>query len=266
VQVSFLGYPCTTGIETIDWRISDSKADPVGMTEHHYTEKLVRLPRTAWCYRPLSDAPEVGDLPADRNGFITFGSFNNFSKINEAVISAWTKILQCVPSSRLLLKYAGMSEPSVRQTMHEQFAAAGVDPDRLELRGRDEMIPAHQAHYRDVDIALDTFPYNGTTTTCEALWMGVPVVTMAGGMHLSRVGASLLETVGLADWVVNDVEGYVAKAVEAAGDVARLRELRRGLREMMERSPLRDEVGFTREIEAALREMWRGGCSRKGSD
>jgi predicted O-linked N-acetylglucosamine transferase (SPINDLY family) len=260
VQAEFLGYPSTTGIEAIQWRITDAKADPVGMTERHYTEKLIRLPRTAWCYRPLGGAPDVSNLPADHNRHITFGSFNNFAKINVRVIRVWTQILPRVPSARLMLKYAGISEPSVRQALREQFAAGGVDPDRLDLRGRDPTELAHLAQYANIDIALDTFPYNGTTTTCEALWMGVPVVTIAGQLHQARVGASLLSSVGLDDWVAQDEEGYVTKAVEAAGDIAGLRELRSNLRQMMERSPLGDEAGFTRELEGALREIWRAWC------
>jgi len=260
VQVSYLGYPCTTGIETIDWRITDAKADPPGMTEHHYTEKLMRLGRTGWCYRPMAEAPAVGGLPADRNRFVTFGSFNNLAKINENGIAAWLEILRRIPSARLLLKYTGLGEASVQEEMRAQFAAGGIEPQRIVMRGRDETIPQHVARYAQMDIALDTFPYNGTTTTCEALWMGVPVVTIAGKMHLSRVGASLLETVGLGDVVGESVNEYVEKAVELAGDLERLRRLRANLREMLERSPLRDEVGFTREFEAALREMWRAWC------
>ena len=261
VQVEYLGYPSTTGIETIQWRITDAKADPVGMTEAHYTEKLIRLPRTAWCYRPLAGAPEVGELSADRKGYVTFGSFNNLAKINPRVIAVWTKILQRVATSRLMLKYAGISEPSVRDSLRQQFAAGGVDPDRIDLHGRDPTERAHLARYGDIDIALDTFPYNGTTTTCEALWMGVPVVTVAGELHQARVGASLLLSVGLEDWVASDEENYISKAVTAAGQIGRLAELRRGLRSMMQRSPLRDEAGFTRDLEAALRAIWRESCN-----
>jgi predicted O-linked N-acetylglucosamine transferase (SPINDLY family) len=257
VQVSFIGYPSTTGIETIDWRITDAKADPPGMTDSHNTEKLYRLSRTAWCYRPVSDAPDVAPAPVEANGYITFGSFNNLSKINPRVLDAWIEILLAVSDSRLILKYTGLNEPSVQRALLSRFKARGIDPARLALRGWERTITEHVAAYANVDIALDTFPYNGTTTTCEALWMGVPVVSVAGMLHEARVGASLLETVGLSELVADDVAGYVAKAVELARDRQRVIALRREIRPMVQRSALRDEPAYTREFENAIRQMWR---------
>jgi len=257
VQVTYLGYPNTTGQTAIDWRITDAIADPVGTTERFHTEQLLRLPRTFLCYRPYPDAPPVGDLPADRNGGrITFASFNNLSKITRRVIEGWARVLSAVPNSRLLIKAAGV-EGSPRQRLIDDFARHGISEDRLELVGRIADLAEHFGKYNDVDIALDTFPYCGTTTTCEAMWMGVPAVTLIGQTHMSRVGLSLLTQVGLTDLAAADLDRYVTIAAALAGDLPRLRELRRGFRDRMRASPLLDGAGVTRELEAAYREIWR---------
>jgi predicted O-linked N-acetylglucosamine transferase (SPINDLY family) len=263
VQISYLGYPATTGIETIEYRITDALADPPGMTDGHYTEKLLRLPRTAWCYRPPPDAPDVAELPARVHGYVTFGSFNNWPKVNDRVIDVWAKILRQVHNARLMLKTNGLREMALQRRVREMFTARGVDPGRLTLVSKDAELKDHLRKYGEVDIALDPFPYNGTTTTCEAMWMGVPVITLEGRMHLSRVGVSLLSNVGLRELIAGDEDDYVARAVALAGDLDRLASLRRGLRERMEHSPLRDEKQMANDFNAAIQVAWREWCSSR---
>ncbi len=226
VQVSYLGYASTTGIETIDYRMTDSASDPPGECESHYTEKLVRLPRCAWCYRPMAHAPAVSSLPARRNGYITFGSFNHFSKVNANVTAAWAQILGRVPNARLLLKANGLGEASIQERVRATFQSAGIACDRIIMAGREPTAPEHLGRYGEIDIALDTFPYNGTTTTCEALWMGVPVVALAGAEHRSRVGVSLLSALGLERLIGKGIDDYVRIAAELAGSLNELAELR----------------------------------------
>jgi protein O-GlcNAc transferase len=262
VQISYLGYPATTGIPTIGYRITDALADPPGMTEAHHTEKLVRLPKTAWCYRPPSDAPEISPLPAMQNGFVTFGSFNSFSKVNRTVIQAWAAILNRVDGSKIFLRANGLSDASVQAKVRLRFTEQGISPQRILMMGRVPVIADHLAYYSQIDIALDTFPYHGTTTTCEALWMGVPVVTIAGSEHRSRVGVSLLSNVGLENLVMDNLDAYIAKAVQMAGELDALSVLRSGLRDRMQKSVLRDESGFAGKFEKCLRQIWREWCEQ----
>ena len=193
---------------------------------------------------------------------MTFGSFNNFSKVNDRVIELWAEVLNRVAGSHLLLKANGLDQQSVQTRVREAFARFGIAAERIVMTGKQLMTAEHLARYHDVDIALDTFPYNGTTTTCEALWMGVPVVTLAGDTHMSRVGVSLLSSIGLGRLVAQDSQSYVKAAAELAGDLEELARLRTSLRETIERSALRDEKGFTKDLEAALRNVWREWCAR----
>ena len=260
VQVTWLGYPNTTGISPIDYRLTDALADPPGATEAWHTEELVRLPRCFLAYQPPAEAPEPGELPANHAGSITFGSFNNISKVTPETVSLWAEALHGVHGSRLLLKSGALAVESVRRRLAEQFEQHGVAPSRLQMHG---VFPSHRNHlemYRQVDIGLDTYPYHGTTTTCEALWMGVPVVTLAGRTHVSRVGVSLLENARLGELVANSRESYVRLATALAEDRARLRQWRAGLREQVARSALTDAARFTRELEVAYRRMWRRWC------
>jgi predicted O-linked N-acetylglucosamine transferase (SPINDLY family) len=262
VQASFLGYPFTSGSPTIDWKITDANADPPGMTEIAYTERLWRLPKTAWCYRPFPNAPEVSPPPAKKNGYITFGSFNALAKVTPRVFATWAEVLKRVPNSKFYIKSNALGDEGVRNRELERFAALGIGADRLILAGRMRETKAHIAAYANVDIALDTFPYNGTTTTCEALWMGVPVVGVAGTMHVERVGVSLLSTIGLQELVAPNVDEYVNTAAKLAADLPRLTELRATMRQRMLNSPLTDEKGYSRDFDEALRGMWRQWCSR----
>jgi predicted O-linked N-acetylglucosamine transferase (SPINDLY family) len=260
VQVTWLGYPCTTGLSAMDYRISDAHADPIGMSESYCSETLYRLPDAFDCYKPPSDAPEVGALPAIAQGGITFGSFNNLAKVSPAVRKLWARVLLAVPGSRLLLKTVSLADAATRQRLIGDFAEHGVGEGRLILASADAAYSAHLNRYNQVDIGLDPFPYNGTTTSFEAMWMGVPVVTLAGNSFVSRTGVSMLTCLGMTDLIADTAEDYVAIAARLAGDLGRLAALRAGLRERMARSPLTDAKRFTLNLEKAYREMWERWC------
>ena len=257
VQVSWLGYPDTTGMPAMDYRLTDAIADPEGRTDRWHAETLVRLPHGFLAFQPLADAGSPAPAPLSKNGFVTFGSFNNAAKVTPEVAAVWSAILNRVPASRLLLKAAAFADDRTRAHWLERFARHGVPPERVALLPPVAGAARHLRLYDQVDVALDPFPYNGTTTSCEALWMGVPVVTLAGTHHVARVGASLLTRCGLEDLVASDAAGYVAAAVGLAEDPARLAALRAGMRARLEASPLTDHRGFTRSVEAAFRTMWR---------
>ena len=261
VQVSYLGYPDTTGLKEMDYRFVDQVTDPVGESERFHSEELVRFSSTAWSYCPPSAAPEPAraDGPA---GQVTFGCFNNFSKVGDATLRCWAAVLDAVPGSRLLLKAQGLTSPAIAARIRSRLASFGFGEGRVELAGRTSSLAAHLALYGQVDVALDTFPYNGTTTTCEALWMGVPLVTMLGDRHASRVGASLLCAAGHPEWITCDQAEYVQTAAQLAGDVNRRLVLRTGLRDDMRAGPLMDHGGQAARFGAALRDVWSAWCAR----
>jgi predicted O-linked N-acetylglucosamine transferase (SPINDLY family) len=252
VQMTWIGYPDTTGLAAMDYRITDAIADPPGQSDRLHTEKLIRIEGGCWAYA-APPAPPPAAPPAITNGFVTFGSFNNLPKVSPKVIAAWGRILQKVPGSRMMLKAVGLGTPTGKEFVLSHFVRADISADRIELLGWLPSTASHLEHYQRVDIALDTFPYNGTTTTCEALWMGVPVVTFRGSNHAGRVGASLLTTVGFPEWVAEGVDGYVETARNLAVDVDRLAQVRRSLRGRMSASPLCDPLRMARELEQALR-------------
>jgi predicted O-linked N-acetylglucosamine transferase (SPINDLY family) len=262
LQVSWLGYPCTTGLGAIDYRITEAVADPLDTADPHYSEKLVRLPRSFLCYRPPDEAPAPGPLPSLCGNPFTFGSFNNLPKVNDAVIDAWAEILRRVPGSRLLLKSRAFACREPADRMRLTFADRGIDPQRIELVGWRRDPAEHLLLYGQVDLALDPFPYNGTTTSCEAMWMGVPVLTLAGERHAARVGASLITQVGLTDLITATAEDYVERAVALAASRDGLAEIRETLRARMAASPLCDAAAFARDMEAAYRAVWRDWCAR----
>ena len=264
VQVTWLGYPNTTGLSAIDYRITDSIADPEVEADRHHVERLVRLPHGFLCYEAIASAGDVGPPPSLQAGFVTFASFNNVSKMNASVVACWAQLLAAVPEARLLLKAKPLRDAALRDFYRAQFAAAGADPSRIELASWAADSADHLAYYRRVDVALDPFPYNGTTTTCEALWMGVPVVTLRGARHSGRVGASLSTRVGLAEHIAETPERYLEIAARLAQDVERRAALRTTLRARLNASPLCDAAGFAREMEVAYREMWRTWCNRRG--
>lgn len=261
VQVSWLGYPNTTGMKAMDYRLVDAVTEPPGLADRLSVERVVRLPEGFHCYEPLAEAPDVAELPAARTGRVTFGSFNDMKKMQPQVIRCWAEILSRVPGSRLFLKCVSFADAPTRQIYEQAFAEHGIDSDRLVMIPRVSSLTEHLGLYGEIDLALDSFPYNGTTTTCEALWMGVPVLTIAGDRHASRVGASLLTRVGLEDWIAESPEDYVERAVAWVGRLEELARLRAGLRERMRRSPLCDPERFTRALENAYREMWRAACA-----
>jgi predicted O-linked N-acetylglucosamine transferase (SPINDLY family) len=250
IQVSCIGYPDTTGVTEMDYRISDAIADPAG-TEHQSTEKLVRLPGCFLCYRPPDNAPDVARTPRESNGFITFGSFNNLAKVNVEVIELWASLLQEIPDSRLFIKNPSLTDASTRERYQALFESAGVSSDHLELMGFTPDSSGHLAAYGRIDIALDTFPYNGTTTSCEALWMGVPVISLRGDRHSARVGASLLSAAGHPEWIADTPEQYIQTVKQLAMDADRLTKLRFALRQQLKESRLCSAETYARAVEAA---------------
>ncbi|MEO5375313.1 MAG: tetratricopeptide repeat protein [Alphaproteobacteria bacterium] len=264
LQVTWIGYPGTTGCPAIDVRFTDALADPPGAADALHTERLVRLPHGFLCYRPPDDAPEPAAGPP-AEAAPTFGCFNNLAKVNDGVVAVWAALLAQVPGARLVLKSAQLADVGQCAETRTRFAEHGVDPDRLDLVGRVASRRDHFLAYGRVDVALDPFPYAGVTTTCESLWMGVPVVTLAGRTHAARVGVSLLTRVGLADLIAADEDHYVAIAAALVRDRTRLRSLRPGLRSRLAASPLGDAGLFTRALEGVYREMWRAWCPGGGA-
>ncbi len=255
VQVTWLGYPSTSGLREMDYRLTDAASDPPGAADEAQVETLVRLGETFSCYEPNPDSPAVSPLPAEPSGHVTFGCFNNFAKVTPEMIALWAQVLSDAPGSRLLLKSGGLADPGTCAGVVRRFASAGVEEGRVLFDGERRSVADHLRLYSRVDIALDTFPYNGATTTCEALWMGVPVVTRAGRTHASRVGASFVGQVGLASWVASDAAGYRRICREWASDIPALAALRAGLRDRMSRSTLCDAARFVRRLEDALGAM-----------
>ena len=264
VQASYLGYPNTTGLRAIDYKITDAAADPPETAGGLYVEHLVRLSRPAWCYRPHASAPAVASPPMLKSGRITFGCFNAARKISKMTARLWESVLAAVPDSWLLLKSREFSESAARQQVIKKLTDQGIDENRIELRPGDATMDQHLAGYAQVDIALDPFPYHGTTTTCDALYMGVPVITALGRTHVSRVGVSLLGAVGLNELVAKSFDQYAQIARTLASDKRRLSDLRTTLRERLLRSPLCDEELMTRALEDAYREMWADHLARPG--
>jgi predicted O-linked N-acetylglucosamine transferase (SPINDLY family) len=260
VQITWLGYPNTTGMPVMDYRLTDDIADPVGEADKYHSETLIRLPDGFLCYRPPDDAPPVSKLPAPKTGGITFGSFNNLPKINEKVIGLWSRLLQQVPDSCLLLKSRQFADDYVRQRFLGLFSANGVASERIRLLPRTPSTAGHLALYHQVDIGLDPFPYNGTTTTCEALWMGVPVITLRGNRHAGRVGASILTRVGLEELIAESEEQYVETGIKLAQDLDGLKNLRAEMRPRMQASPLCDGKNFAGIMEKVFRGMWHSWC------
>jgi len=259
VQVSWLGYPGTTGLEAMDYRLTNAHLDPPGVNDAFYSERCVRLPEACCCYQPTGPTPEVNALPARTAGHITLGCLNNFCKVSPAALAAWIRILHAVPRSHLLLHaYAG----SHRQRMVERLEREGIAPERIQFVGFGGA--KYFEFYHGIDMVLDPFPYGGGTTTCEALWMGVPVITLAGKAACSRMGLDALTSVGLPEFICHSEEEYVEKARGLALDEDRLAELRGTIRRRMQTSALMDAPRFARQVEAAFREMWRRWCGEVG--
>ncbi|TRU10390.1 MAG: FkbM family methyltransferase [Microcystis sp. Msp_OC_L_20101000_S702] len=258
IQASYLGYFATTGIPTIDYWITDHHLHPVD-TEEKTSETIWRLPRCYVAYQPSPEALEVNPLPALSSEYITFGCLNNFSKLNPFLLSLWAKILQALPQSRLILKshYHNLDDPEEKQSVELFLQEQGFNLEQVELIDSPTLAEDYFALYHRIDIHLDTFPYNGCTTTCDALWMGVPVLTLAGDRKIQRMGNSLLQAIGLGDWIAHSPEEYVNKAITFAQDLEAIASLRTSLRERFQKSQLGDIEGLTLALENAYQQMWK---------
>jgi len=259
IQVNMFGL-ATMGMTAVDYWLSDAIVHPPDSTERS-TEALMRLP-SWYLHQPPTDAPDVGPPPSARAGFVTFGSCNNPAKLTAEVIRTWVAVMTAVPGSKLLLKYLGFfGDEAMRDRFKTMFARHGIDAERLIFVGEEAPRASHLGVLNRVDVALDPFPFNGCTTTFEALWMGVPAITIAGRRFIGRIGTSFLTLVGLPDLIAADTGDYVAKAAALAADSARLALLRSGLRARIAASPLCDAPVHARAVEAAYRRMWRSWCA-----
>jgi protein O-GlcNAc transferase len=256
LQASWIGYPETTGLAAMDYYLADPHSAPPGPIDELYVEKIVRLPASV-AFQPEATAPDVNPLPALQRGYVTFGSFNRLSKLGASVLSTWSAILRALPDSRLLL--VSVTDAAQADELRQRFAAQGVSADRLSFAPR-MALAKYLAMHHEIDVLLDTFPYTGGTTTQHALWMGVPVITLAGLRRSERISTANLTRVGLQDWSVDSTEAYVARAVAAANDLQGLAALRAGLRERTAASPLRQASTVARSLEVAFRSMWQRWC------
>jgi len=256
VQVSWLAYPGSTGLEAIDYRLTDAHIDPLDCEQAGLGGEAVRLPDSWCCYAPIAEFPPASPLPAAQTGMATFGSLNQFGKLNEDLFRSWAALLGMLPGSRLLMI---CPEGQAQERTHHFFEAHGIARDRVELVAPRPW-PEYLRLFQRIDLALDSFPCNGLTTTCHSLWMGVPVISRMGSSAVSRAGGSLLDTIGLPEWVAANEEEYLRLAVRWARDFSRLAELRSTLRTRMEASPLMDAPRFARNVESAYRSMWRRWC------
>jgi predicted O-linked N-acetylglucosamine transferase (SPINDLY family) len=261
IQATWLAYPGTTGLSTIDYRVTDPHLDPPGLFDPYYSEQSIRLPDTFWCYDPLTTEPLISPLPALANGYITFGCLNNFCKLNTSTLQLWARALSAVPPSRLILL---APEGSCREWVLQIFARENISAGRIHFVA---LCPRRQylEHYHQIDIALDTLPYNGHTTSLDAYWMGVPVVTLVGQTVVGRAGLSQLTNLGLPEFIAHTPDQFVQIAADLSTDLPRLSHLRSTLRTRMEQSPLMDAPRFARGIESAYRTMWHRWCVGKPS-
>lgn len=267
-SISWLGYPNTTGLAAIDYRLTDAHADPLpsspgGPPDCFHSEKLLRLPQTFLLYRPPDDLPPIDrtPLPTAPSAGITFCSFNALPKLSPPTIVLWSRLLHRVPDSHLLLKSAGLHDAVTRDHLLSQFRAQGIPESRLTLLPATATPREHLATYHHADIALDTFPYHGTTTTLEALLMGLPVITLAGQTHANRVGVSILTNMGLPDLIAHSEDQYLELAASLAADRPRLRHFRQALRPTLLASPLTDAPRFITHLESAYRTIWQNYCA-----
>ena len=256
IQVSWLGYPGTIGLSEINYRITDNIADPEGLSDKHHVEKLIRLDGGFHCYSAYEKLPEVKSLPQKRNKFITFGSFNNISKISHDVIKTWSDILNLVKESHLIIKGRMVDYPCVRERIRNEFSQHNISSDRMEFM---EWVPKDQSpleKYNSIDIALDTFPYNGTTTSFEALVMGVPVITLRGSRHAARVGASIMTRIGCTELIGESKSQYIQIAGSLANDISRLQRYRENLRTNLEKSTYGNPREFTKKFEKTFKNLY----------
>lgn len=256
VQLSYLGYPNTSGLTAIDYRLVDDYTEPDN--QHFSSETVLKMPQSYFCYAPSAEAPAVNALPARQRSFITFGCFNNYCKLNPPLLALWAQILKALPHSRLLIKTKSLDDTAIQKQLQNQFIDLGISPQRLSLVGRVPTVAAHLRYYHEVDIALDSYPFNGATTTCEALWMGAPVVTLVGERHVARMGLSLLSAAGLTDLITLTPTAYVEKAIQLAHQLESLSQLRQNLRAHLQASALLQAQVFTEQLERHYQQIWRG--------
>ena len=259
IQVSWLGYPDTTGLNAIDYRIADEYTEPEG-AENFSSEKIIRLPGGFHCYSALADSPDVVPPPSTKNGYVTFGSFNNFAKCSNETIFLWSEIMKNVPNSKIILKALSLGDKYVQEYAYNTFKNFGIERERITMLARTSSLKEHFENYNNIDIALDTYPYNGTTTSCEAMWMGVPIVSFFGVNHASRVGLSLLSHIGLQQLAAGSPEEFVNKAVALANEEELRTELRSTMRQRLSNSPILNAEHFARKFEAAMSAIWNVYC------
>ncbi len=257
VQMTYMGYPGTTGLHAMDYKIMDIYSAPSELADKAYTERILRLPHSLWCYQPDVTMPEPSALPALERGYLTFGSFNNFNKIDQPSLQLWAELLRAVPQSRLLL--LTVPEGAARANLVKAFAERGVDATRLEFHGRVDQA-TFQKMFLQVDVSLDPISVNGATTTCESLWMGVPVISLVGSRFLMRAGYSILQTAGLPEFVAESPADYLNIALRLHNNLPELAALRSSLRARLQQTPLTDAVRFTRNLEALYRSAWAEWC------
>lgn len=263
IQVSWIGYPGSTGLDVMDYRIVDAFTDPHPGAKRYSSEQLLYMKPVFSIYLPDSDLPDVAaETPALKNGYVTFGSFNSLPKLNSQLLEMWGQILSRVDGSKLLVKNKMLDHPSVRKDVSEALASAGISHQRQILLGRTDPPQEHMKIFRGVDLCLDSYPYNGTTTNCDSFVMGVPVVTLTGSRHASRVTTSQLRSLNLGNLVAADSDQYIDIAVQLASDTAKLNSIRQGLRECLQSSALMDYQGFTQQLEAKYRDIWRQWCAK----
>jgi protein O-GlcNAc transferase len=263
IQVAYDNHVTTTGLRAVDVRITDIHVDPPGMADPYYTERLLRLETGYASHHAPPEAPDVSELPALRNGYPTFGSANQVPKLSPPTIALWARILAAVPMSRLALKAYNLSDPAIQRRIRARFALHGIAPERLAFSGATADFAGHLRALGEVDIGLDPFPFNGGKSTCDALWMGIPIVTLAGTSLMGRIGVSLLTRAGLPDLVASDEDRYFEIAVGLARDTGRLAELRRTMRAKLAGSVLLDGRAHTRELETVYRRLWRNWCQAR---
>jgi predicted O-linked N-acetylglucosamine transferase (SPINDLY family) len=259
VQLSYLAYCGTSGLSAIDYRFTDAFLDPLGKADTEYSEQSLRL-RSYWCYKPLGNVPAIVDPPCIKTGRITFGCLNNFAKVSDPCLAVWAELLRRVPNSRLILL---TPTGSPRTRLAERWVKENLDPNRLEFV---DIVPLadYFARYQTIDIVLDPFPYGGGTTTCDALWMGVPVVTLNGPTAVGRGGVTLLGQIKLTEFIATNAEQYLTIARHLAADPARLKTLRYSLRARLHGSPLMDAPAFARDVEQHYRTIWRRWADKRG--
>jgi protein O-GlcNAc transferase len=259
IQAMYIGYQATTGLPAIDYFLSDEWANPPGQSDQYFTEKVLRLPGPFFCYAPPPEAPDVGELPMRSNGHVTFGCFNNLAKVTPRTIALWSRVMNAVPNSKMILLTP--HGRAIQQRLINALESGGVSADRIEFVRR--VAPAeYLQRYNRVDIALDPVPFNGHTTTCDAAWMGCPTIMLAGEMYAQRYGGSVLRNIGLTDLVTDDDDDYIRTAAQLARDVERLSHIRATLRSTMQQSPITDGPGFTHGLEKIYRQIWRDWCNR----